>query len=171
MPDLDEPPYQAREPVLLLLDYLDFYRNVVVRKLRGLAPAQLSSTRVPSGWTPIELLRHLAYMERRWFEWGFAGVAVDHPWGDADPRTGRWVVPQDTTFEEVVGELEQVAVRTRELTSSSSLEMASKAGGRFTSDGELPTLHWIFLHVLQEYARHAGHLDIVRELSDGSIGE
>ena len=171
MPDLEEPSFGAREPVTLLLGYLDFYRDVVVRKLRGLDSEELSSSRLPSGWSPIELLRHLAYMERRWVQWGFAGIPVDQPWGDNNGETGRWLVPAGVAFEDVVGELEEVGRRTRELTGSCTLETVSKAGGRFASGGELPTLHWILLHVLQEYARHAGHLDIVRELSDGTLGE
>ena len=54
----------------LLLGYLDYYRSVIARKLNGLTDAELRSSRLPSGWTPLELLKHLLHMEARWLRWG-----------------------------------------------------------------------------------------------------
>jgi hypothetical protein len=51
----------------------------------------LRASRVPSAWTPLELLQHLALMERRWFVWGFLGEPVDDPWADSGgDAEGRW---------------------------------------------------------------------------------
>ena len=63
----------------------------------------------------------------------------------------------------------QIAVRTEAVASKAELTERARLGGRFSSDP--PTLGWILTHLLQEYARHVGHLDVVRELMDGSVGE
>lgn len=65
----------------------------------------------------------------------------------------------------------RVGRRTRAIVEAHELDERAAVGGRFTTPEEAPQLHWILLHVLQEYARHAGHLDIVRELVDGRVGE
>lgn len=61
--------------------------------------------------------------------------------------------------------------RTREIVLSHELTDLAATGGRFGTEQDTPQLQWILLHVLQEYARHAGHLDIARELADGSVGK
>jgi hypothetical protein len=87
----------------LLLGYLDFYRSVIARKLHGLTEPQLRSSRLPSGWTPLELVNHLVHMEARWIRWGFAAEQLPEPWGDED-QSGRWRVrPQQTTAELLAG--------------------------------------------------------------------
>ncbi|MCW2525670.1 MAG: hypothetical protein JWM76_530, partial [Pseudonocardiales bacterium] len=73
---LPEPSDQVADPRELLLAYLDFYRDTAVRKVSGLTELQARSSRLPSGWTPLELLNHLRYMERRWLHWGFAAEPV-----------------------------------------------------------------------------------------------
>lgn len=64
-----------------------------------------------------------------------------------------------------------MGARSRAIVQAHSLAERARVGGRFATAQECPQLHWILLHVLQEYARHAGHLDIVRELGDGATGE
>jgi hypothetical protein len=135
-----------------------------------MADADLRSSRLPSGWTPLGMLQHLAYMERRWVEWGFAGQPVADPWGDDDPATGGWRVG-DETAAEVVARLRAAGRRTRALVGGALLTEPSRAGGRFVAGVPTPALSWILLHVLQEYARHVGHLDVARELADGAVGE
>jgi hypothetical protein len=168
---LDEPPSTLREPLDLLLAYLDYYRDAAVRKIDGLTDGELRGSRLPSGWSPLALVQHLAFMERRWMQWGFAGEPVPAPWGDEDPVTEQWAVPADVTVVDVVANLRAVGLRTREIATGSTLGDVGRLGGRFSSDREPPTLAWILLHVLQEYARHLGHLDIARELTDGAVGE
>ncbi len=163
------PGWETDDPAQVLLGLLDFYRDVVVVKLDGLTEDELRSSRLPSGWTPIELLKHLVYMERRWLRWGFTAEQVDEPWGDDGPD-GRWRVEPDETVDGLVGRLRDGGRRTREIVTGAALTDRAATGGRFTAD-EAPALSWILGHVLQEYARHAGHLDIVRELADGRTGE
>lgn len=153
--------------------YLRYYRTTVVEKCRALPEAELRRTRLPSGWTPLELLSHLAFMEQRWFVWGFLGEQVAEPWGDnagAD-RGARWRVGPETSLADVGAFLDGVAARTEEVLVSSSPDALAATTGRFRIGPEVPTLRWICFHVLQEYARHAGHLDIVVELAGGSTGE
>jgi uncharacterized damage-inducible protein DinB len=142
----------------------------VARKVDGLSDAELRSTRLPSGWTPLELVKHLVYMERRWLQWGFAGVPVEEPWGDRG-SDGRWAVAADESLADLLADLHAGGRRTRQIVEAASLPDLAATGGRFGGDEPPRTLAWILFHVLQEYARHAGHLDIVRELADGSVGE
>lgn len=165
---LPEPGDQRSDARGLFLDYLDYYRSAVATKLDGLSEQELRTSRLPSGWTPIELLKHILYVERRWLVWGFAGEDVDEPWGDND-ENGRWSVAADETVGELVQALHAGGVRTREIVEAGALSTRGTAGGRF--DDQPPALVWILFHLLQEYARHAGHLDIVRELTDGVVGE
>ena len=71
----------------VFLGYLDYFRSRLVDKLQALPEDELRRSRLPSGWAPIELLKHLCYVELRWLEWGFEGRAVTGPWGDS--RNGR----------------------------------------------------------------------------------
>jgi uncharacterized damage-inducible protein DinB len=167
MSDLHEPRPSAAGPAELFSDYLDWYRETALAKVSAVSVVEQRSTRVPSGWTPLELLNHLAFMEQRWFVWGFLGEQVDAPWGD--DRDGRWHLPESATLEEVAGFLRSVGERTRAVLASTPLERRAAVGGRFDEDP--PTLAWICFHVLQEYARHVGHLDIVVELAGGPTGE
>jgi uncharacterized damage-inducible protein DinB len=151
-------------------DYLDWIRSEVTRGVLGLPPEQQRTTLVPSGWTPIELLSHVLHVEQRWFVWGFLGESVAEPWGDwnvdelsDEDVDGRWQVAEDATAEEYADRLEAIGERTRDVLASYPLDAVGSTEGRFAEDP--PTLEWICFHVLTEYARHAGHLDIVVELS------
>jgi hypothetical protein len=168
---IQPPPEQEADTIALHLGFLDHYRSVIESKLTGLTDTQLRSSRLPSGWSPLELLKHLVYMERRWLRWGFAGEQVDEPWGDsgADPD-GRWSVGPDETLAELIARLHEGGESTRRLVSGVDPATLGAVGGRF-GEANRPTVNWILFHVLQEYARHAGHLDVVRELTDGATGE
>ena len=74
----------------VFLGYLDYFRSRLISKLEGLPGGELRRSRLPSGWTPLELLKHLSYVEMRWLEWGFEGREVPDPW--ADSRDDRWYV-------------------------------------------------------------------------------
>lgn len=152
------------------LDYLDFYRATVEAKLDGLTDSELRHSPLPSGWTPLELLQHLVFMERRWLRWGFRAERVPTPWGDAGPD-GRWRVDTSASVHDLLDQLHDGGRRTRRIVEESRLDDLAASGGRFEPGDRAPTLGWILFHVLQEYARHAGHLDIVRELTDGHTGE
>jgi uncharacterized damage-inducible protein DinB len=152
----------------LFATYLDYFRSEVRRKTGDLDAADLTTSRLPSGWTAAELVSHLAHMERRWLVWGFLGEAVELPWGDQD-ADGRWTT--STPIDELLDLLDRGGVRTTEILATHPLTTPAAVGGRFSAEDPPPTLLAIAFHVLQEYARHTGHLDVVRELIDGVVGE
>jgi hypothetical protein len=164
-------PEPASTPDLrgLMLDYLDYYRAVVAGKLDGLDPTDLTGSRVPSAWTPSGLVHHLVNVERRWLVWGFLAEPLDDPWRDAAPGGG-WVTPE-ASADQLRRKLDEAAAGTRETVERHQLTDVARVGGRFTDPASAPQLQWILLHLIQEYARHAGHLDIARELVDGVTGE
>ncbi|MFJ8164813.1 DinB family protein [Streptomyces sp. NPDC096136] len=167
---LPEPDRQLSDPGVLLLDYLDYYRSVIGGKVEGMSDAELRVSLLPSGWSALELLKHLVHMERRWLRWGFSGERVAEPWGERGP-TDRWHVGPDETATGLLAALHAGGEYTRAVVSGTPLSTVAAAGGRFADDGTArPTLGWILFHVLQEYARHAGHLDVVRELGDEGAG-
>jgi uncharacterized damage-inducible protein DinB len=159
---------EATDPAELFITHLDVMRRAVVSKLDGLDDAALDSSRVPSGWTPRQLLNHLVHMEQRWFVWGFLGEQVDEPWGDHDAE-GSWQV--EAGMPELLERLAAGGRRTTAVLLEHPLTAISANTGRFADRDDVPTLLAICFHVLQEYARHVGHLDIVRELTDGVTGE
>jgi uncharacterized damage-inducible protein DinB len=162
-----EPTGETADSAVLFSRYLSFYRETVLRKLGFLSDVELRTSRLVSGWTPIELLSHLAHMEQRWLIWGFLGEHVEEPWGDQ--KDDRWHVPEHVTPGQLTAMLRSVGERTTTVLTEHSLEEKAPPGPRF--DGEPATLAWICFHVLQEYARHAGHLDIAVELAAGNVGE
>ena len=112
-----------------------------------------------------------ALMERRWLVWGFLGEPVDDPWGDSGgDDEGRWRVDADAAWTNIVALMEEYAARPRAILASHAPEEIASTGGRFHGF-QPPDLRWICFHVLQEYARHAGHLDLVVELAGGHTGE
>jgi hypothetical protein len=167
-----KPDRELADPKELLLGFLDYYRSVIIRKFEGVPDAELRASRLPSGWTPLELLKHLVFMERRWLRWGFCAEELPDPRGDED-QAGRWHAGSGDTAADLIAALQAAGERTRAIVASAELASVSAPGGRFSDSDPRPrpTLAWILIYVLQEYARHAGHLDIARELIDGSTGE
>lgn len=152
----------------VFLRYLDFFRSQLVAKLQSLPAAELTRSRLPSGWTPLELAKHLRYVELRWLEWAFEGRAFEDPW--ADRQDGRWHVGPDETLASLLAGLTEQAARTRAIVGAHDLDEAGQPGEPW--DGAVPaTLERILFHLLQEYARHVGHLDVVVELATGQAGE
>ncbi|QKV92469.1 DUF664 domain-containing protein [Streptomyces sp. NA02950] len=167
---IDEPPHSLTDPGQTLHAYLDYFRGVIPHKLDGLSERELRTSRLPSGWTPLELLCHLTHVERRWLRWGFLGEPVDDPWGDRGPDD-RWHVPEEISPDTVRARFEEQCVWSRAAVAGIPLERRARTGGRFATEADAPSLGWILFHLLQEYARHAGQLDVARELADGAVGE
>jgi uncharacterized damage-inducible protein DinB len=163
-----EPTAPAPSRAEVFLTYLDYFRSRLVSKLEGLPSAELRRSRLPSGWTPIELIKHLAWVEMRWLEWGFEGRPVADPWGDQ--RDGRWYVAADETLTGLVATLDTQAARTRAIVESHDLADVGQPGERWNG-AEPATLERILFHLVQEYARHVGQLDIACELAGGPTGE
>jgi hypothetical protein len=152
----------------VFLGYLDYFRDAVLGKLDGLGEHDLRASRLPSGWPPIALAKHLTFVERRWLEWGFEGRDVGDPWGDH--RDERWHVDPSETTADVLAALRAQGKATRRVVGAHALTDVGVPGPRW--DGAPPaTLERVLFHLVQEYARHAGQLDVVRELIDGRTGE
>jgi uncharacterized damage-inducible protein DinB len=148
--------------------YLDYLRARIVEKVSQLPESERRSSRLASGWTPMELVKHLTFVEMRWLKWGFEGRDVDDPWGDR--RDDRWHVDQSETFSELAAAFAARAQRSRDIIECHEMTEIGRPGPRW-GGGDPPSLERILFHLLQEYARHLGHLDIVCELFDDSTGE
>src|SRR5580700_7750854 len=163
-----EPTAPAGSRAEVFLRYLDYFRSRLAAKLESLPAAELTRSRLASGWTPLELAKHLRHVELRWLEWGFEGRAFADPW--ADTKDGRWHVGPGETLPSLLADLDDQAGRTRGIVESHDLDEIGKPGDRW--DGADPaTLERVLFHLLQEYARHLGHLDVVVELATAQVGE
>ncbi|MEU7754411.1 DUF664 domain-containing protein [Micromonospora sp. NPDC049101] len=163
-----EPTDPAGSRTEVFLRYLDYFRESMVARVSALAESELRRSRLPSGWTPLELLTHLRHVERRWIEWGFQGRDVAQPWGDR--RADRWYVAPDETREDLVAALRAQGAHTTAVVTAHDLADVGAPGERW--NGAAPaSLERVLFHLVQEYARHLGHLDVVAELAGGPTGE
>jgi hypothetical protein len=151
--------------------YLRYFREAAIAKVAALSPEEQRTTRLASGWTPLELLHHLAFMERRWLAWNFLGEDVVRPWGDRreDRPEDPWFVPDDVGVDEIAAMLRDDGERTDAVLAAHPLDEVGRPAPGYP--GPVAPLSWICFHVLQEYARHVGHLDIAVELAGGPTGE
>ena len=163
-----EPTTPAGSRAEVFQRYLAYFRAVLAGKLRALPAADLSRSALPSGWTPLELAKHLRYVELRWLEWGFEGRDVGDPWADRDGD--RWHTGPGETLDSLLDDLFAQAGRSQAIIESHDLSDVGQPGPRW--DGADPaTLERVLFHLLQEYARHLGHLDIVVEITTGVADE
>jgi uncharacterized damage-inducible protein DinB len=163
-----EPTAPAGSRAEVLLRYLDYFRSRLAAKLESLPAAELARSRLASGWTPLELAKHLRYVELRWLEWGFEGRVFADPW--ADNKDGRWHVGPEESLSGLLVDLDDQAGRTRAIVESHDLDDRGKPGDRW-GGADPATLERVLLHLVQEYARHLGQLDVVVELATGQTGE
>ena len=162
------PTVSASGQTEVFVRYLDYFRETVVSKVSALPDDELRRSRLPSGWTPLELLKHLRYVELRWIEWGFQGGEVGEPWGDHHGE--RWYVAPEETPEGLVAALRAQGTHTATVAADTELTAVGKPGPRW--EGAPPaSLQRVLFHLVQEYARHLGQLDIVAELAGGPLGE
>jgi hypothetical protein len=151
------------EPTLIadertqLEEFLDTNRDELVETLDGLTDEQARRRLVPSLTTPLGLVKHVTWAEQVWFHVGLAGrtreeLGIPH---ENDPS---WAVSEDDTVESVVADYRRVCTEARELASAYALDDLVLHNRR----GPL-TLRWLYLHMIEEVARHAGHADILRE--------
>ncbi len=166
---LEWPGVQVSDPRELLLESLEWYRSALMRKIAGLSDAQLRTPVEPMGWSPLGMVNHLGWVERRWMRWGFAGEdLLAYPPGSDDAE---WSVPAEQSTDSVIAAYFEEVERSRALVDGVDITATAAVGGRFTSPEQTPSLGRIVVHLLQEYARHVGQLDVVRELIDGETGE
>ena len=155
----------------MLESWLDFHRATLALKCEGLDDRQLRQASVPtSQMTLLGLVQHLAEVERNWFQRVFAGQDVPpvHGEGNAD---GFALAPHHGIDEALATWRAEVA-RGREAIAASSLDDSGKLSEREAPHvgGEGISLRWILVHMIEEYARHNGHADLLREAIDGVAG-
>jgi hypothetical protein len=148
----------------VLESMLDFYRATVVNKVAGLTDEQAFTTAVPpSTLTPATVVKHLSGTERFWFSIDFAALDVPWPWTDDDLHGGFRVEPGDT-LAAIVAEYVEECARSRRAVAGAHLDDAARG------DDMDFTLRYALVHMIQETARHCGHLDLLRETTDGVVG-
>jgi hypothetical protein len=157
-----------------LQHFLDEQRNAVLAIIEGLGEAQLHTPVLPSGWTPIGLIRHLAGAEAMWFQWVVLGTQPQVTWDDGlddppyDPE-----VPFTTEHSSaaVIEQYRRQCGMSNEIPQSRDLHAALLGEhGLDWPEEPITDLRWVVLHMIEETARHAGHLDAARELLDGATG-
>jgi uncharacterized damage-inducible protein DinB len=150
-----------------LAGFLDWYRAVVERKVDGLSLADARRVMTPSAMSALGVLKHLGWVERGWFRETFAGEEVEAIGVDGDD-SAEFAIGDDDTVQSVVAfyraEVEEARRVVREASSLDSLS------ARETDYRGHVSLRWIMVHMLEETARHAGHLDLMREEIDGRVG-
>jgi len=164
-PEVERPEGPLTGPERPMLQaFLDWQRATLLYKCAGLTGEQLAERTVPpSGLSLLGLVRHMTKVERAWFRQRFAGEPVDDPFGD----------DKSADFEQT--DPARAAADYARLTEEFKLVDAAVAHASlddtFTHRGELMSLRWIYLHMIEEYARHNGHADLLRERTDGATGE
>ncbi|MFE5244725.1 MULTISPECIES: DinB family protein [unclassified Streptomyces] len=153
----------------MLEGWLDYHRATLALKCEGLTDAQLREASVPpSEFTLLGLVRHLAENERGWFREVLAGEELPPVYGtDEDPDKEFHVTEADTWEEARTTWLAEIAAA-RANAAKVELDGLSVGVGR---RGRPFSLRWIYTHMIEEYARHNGHADLVRERIDGATGE
>jgi len=162
------PPLMAQEQQMLNA-FLDFYRDTLALKCDGLTGDQLRERAVPpSSMSLLGLVRHMAEGEHQWFTLVLGGeqeeqapypyYTDDNPDADFDDADGADVAE---AFETWRAECADAQAR---VAAAPSLDATG------IQDGKEFSLRWIMIHMIEEYARHCGHADLLRERIDGAVG-
>lgn len=144
---------------------LDRHRDIVLWKLDGLDDEQLRRPMVPSGTNLIGLVKHLASVEYMWFCGTFGRPSDEIPFDRNDPNADMRAAPAESTDDIVA-----YYGRSRAAADAVLDELDLDATGKAWS-GETVSLRWVLIHMIEDTLRHAGHMDIVRELIDGQVGD
>jgi uncharacterized damage-inducible protein DinB len=167
-PERLDPPLAASEKDMLSA-WLEYHRATMLRKVDGGSDEDLRRPMVPSGTNLLSLVKHVGWVECYWFQMNFAGREVENPWTEDDPDADFRVEPHETTDDVLRFYREQCATNRAIVESAESLDQPSaRLHGRRR---EQMTLRWILVHMIEETARHNGHVDILREMIDGATGE
>ena len=168
-------PSFSNDEVGMLRSYLDHFRATIRLQASGLTDEQLDQRLPPSDLTLGGMLKHLAFVEDYWFSYNLAGHEASPPWDAApwaeDPDWD-WHSAAGATHAELDALLADAIVR-----SDACLDTALAADPdlsrqvarpRDPARGETATLRWVLVHMVEEYARHAGHADLIRQSVDGA---
>ncbi len=150
------PPGKTDEPTQLI-GYLDLQRNAIVRKLDGLTEEQARWKPSPTTNSLLNLVVHVAGVERNWFQHVIAGRTVER---DRDAELAE--LPADVTVASAVASYRSVCAESNDILHSVDPADTCRGIDRLN-------VRWVALHLIEELARHAGHADITRELIDGTV--
>jgi uncharacterized damage-inducible protein DinB len=160
-----EPPWAAGQREQLC-GFLDFLREAVVLKATGLTDEQARRQLVPSELTTVAgLVAHLTYVEQYWFDVVVAGEPDSWAERFKDDQDAEFRAGLTTPLTELVENYLGQCARSRAVVAERDLESTVRRRG------EPVNLRWVLIHMIEETGRHAGHLDLLRELLDGSTGE
>jgi hypothetical protein len=148
-----------------LLWFLQAQRDSVLAIVEGLDETALTMTVLPSGWTPLGLIEHLGHAERHWFQEVATASAAPLPWSATDPP-----LTTSRSPEAVFAFYREQCARSDAFVAATPLSTPPIGRHGNWLDDEITDVRRIVLHMIEETARHAGHLDIVRELIDGRTG-
>ncbi len=169
-----EPPREGGE-VATLLGFLDYQRATLEWKCSGLSDEQLRVALPSSPMTLGGLLKHLACVEDSWFTEVVAGKPAVEPWAsvdfEADPEWSWHSAASDSG--DYLRALWAEAVHRSRAVVRAQLSRGGAALGQTHADWQLPhpvSLRWVLVHMIEEYARHNGHADLLRESIDGQTG-
>lgn len=164
-----DPPRQAGEREALE-GWLDFHRDTLLWKCSGLTAAQLKERAVtPSTLSLLGLIRHMTEVERGWFRNRAEGQDIDYSYSSEDDPDGDFdnldEADARAELEAFLDEVEEAraAVRGKGL---DDLIVPNPRDPRPPAD-----IRWVFIHMIEEYARHNGHADLIRERIDGATGD
>ncbi|MFF7985632.1 DinB family protein [Streptomyces sp. NPDC007901] len=154
----------------MLEGWLEFHRQTLAVKCEGLTDAQLRTASVaPSPLSLMGLVRHMADVERSWYRRVLGDEAAPPLyWSDEDPD-GEFHLTEADTWQEAYAVWQAEIEAARSAAAGFGLDDLSK--GRHRRTGEQISLRWIHTHMIEEYARHNGHADLIRERIDGATGE
>lgn len=157
-----EPAHRGDERTALV-GFLQHQRDLVSWKVRDAPDGVLRSVQTPTGLTIHGLVRHLENVERSWIRDTFAGQQdLAYDWSDEDPD-GELHVPPDVPISRLLADYAAESRLCDEVIAAASPDDVSVHRGF--------NLRWILLHLIEETARHLGHLDLLRENADGRVGE
>ena len=176
MTDVDEhgrpEPPPAGDEAATLLGFLDYQRATFAWKCSGLDAAGLAATVGVSSMTLGGMLKHLALVEDSWFSERLAGRPPEPPWDmvdwDADPDW-EWHSAAADSPEQLMSLWQDTVSRSRELVAKALADGGLEYSA--TRDGRTPSLRRLLIDMIEEYARHVGHADLIRESVDGPVGE
>jgi uncharacterized protein DUF664 len=155
-----------------LLAFLAAQRDAVLSIVEGLDEEAWHRSVVPSGWTPAGLVDHLGGAEWHWFQGVVAGKDPEPAPGDEDrtPYDPTAAFLSDLPSAEIIGFYRDQCASSDAVLAETPLSAAPRGRHGVYGQEEPPDVRWVVLHMIEETARHAGHLDIARELMDGQTG-
>jgi hypothetical protein len=168
-----QPPVAADETATVLA-FLEYERATFSWKCSKLDAAGLNTTLGPSSMTLGGMLKHLARVEDYWFSYALHGNDAAAPWNTVDWRADPdwdWQTSTQDSPEQLFAIWRDAVERSRDLVAQVLAGGLGQRARRTWPDGQPPSVRWILLTVIDEYARHNGHADLIRESVDGLTGQ